>query len=119
MFRPFASLVVAATVILGSVTACPSGAFACGMLKAVHHRCCGDRQALGTRNCCGVKAAQPAALGAGLQPDAAAPVHLAWAVIHRACAPSDARIAGSSRSGLDGTLSPPDTLLTQHTALLL
>jgi len=120
MHRQLAILLLAVSVVLGSVTACPRGVLACSMVGQVNHQCCGNHLSLRSRNCCGGSTQLPApALSTTARQDNAAPIHAAWAVTHQTCSTGSAQPTASGRYRLEGNPPPPDTPLAQHTALLL
>ncbi len=111
-------LLLAASVVLTGITACPRGGL-CSVIQQAAHKCCHRSEALRSLNCCdaGSQLASRAlgperALDQGrIAPDAVAVL------------PIDSHATSTSvaftRSAPRWGLAPPGTLTAQHTSLLL
>lgn len=121
MPRRFATVLLVAAVALAGVMVCPRGVLSCVVAMQAKHDCCGPRTALRASECCCRDGAQPAPMygagGSGAQESQPAKM-LVNSALH-AIPLTTAHLTYGRSGHRDHGLSPPDTLVTRHTALLL
>ncbi|HEX7406636.1 MAG TPA: hypothetical protein VF515_03190 [Candidatus Binatia bacterium] len=122
MLERAAVVVLAASIVLGSVTVCPRGGLACPMQKPAGHHCCGSSSTWRAHDCCAGGAHLPSAALTATGADqehrhstqAPAPF-----IVPVTTAGSCWSVLGPQRCLLKGGPAPPDTPITRHTSLLL
>jgi len=117
MRRRLASILLVLTVALTGLTVCPRGGWSCMMMRQPSPDCCGQRIALRAGDCCCGPATHMVspALGTADQHD-----HLpATSLLNAPILLTAVCGAAPPPSVHPHRLPLPDTLFTQHTALLL
>jgi len=118
--RRLTIVLLVATVLLAGTTACPRNAASCTVAMRAHHACC-EHAALRSSDCC-CKDTQPTPLlstTVGPAPQDFSHTLVALPVGCVPPLPTLARVSGVSQARSDHGLAPPDTLVLQHTQLLL
>jgi len=123
MWRRVAIVALGMAVMTASLLVCPRGAMACQTVMSANHTCCGQGVSLRANNCCRGRQAPDSGFPAGLTAERHQQHRLpGFNPVPLAAAPSPCvpAVAGTHNRGtLTPNAPPPQTLFTQHTALLL
>jgi hypothetical protein len=115
-----ARLLLVATVVLAGVGTCPRRAPACDQSLRAAHQCCAPALRAGTCCCRGAHGDAPLlATPAQTHQDRHATKILTSAALHPIVPPVSSALRSTGDAREDPGLSPPDTLINQHTSLLL
>ena len=120
MFRRLGILLLLVAVTFSATATCPRQVAACSMVRQAAHDCCNQRTMLRSNDCCCNASHQLTSQAINTVPqDKHASVALVAAVSHLLPCPLHTTESISTSAPLADGADPPDTLVTQHTQLLL
>lgn len=120
MAKRVGTLLLAATVVVAGVLACPRGAL-CGLMRRDPHRCCQGRTAVRASDCCpdGTQLAQRGPISESDRGPTELGLHSAAPFIDAVALPVMLDARAKRPFDLIRGVAPPGPLLAHHTALLL